>query len=31
MNIAFIHNSKKLHTGANYINDLIAQGLRLKK
>lgn len=28
MNIAFIHNSKKLHTGAHYINNLIAQGLR---
>lgn len=28
MNIAFIHNNKKLHTGANYINDLIAQALR---
>ena len=30
MNIAFIHNSKKLHTGAHFINDLIAQGLRDK-
>lgn len=28
MNIAFIHNSKKLHTGANYINNSIAEGLR---
>jgi len=30
MNIAYIHNSKKLHTGAHYINDLMAKKLRKK-
>ncbi len=28
MNIAYIHNSKKLHTGAHYINNLIVSKLR---
>jgi glycosyltransferase involved in cell wall biosynthesis len=31
MKIAFIHNEKKLGTGAHYINELIAQKLRQRK
>jgi len=31
MNIAFIHNEKKLGTGANYINELISSKLRQRK